>query len=86
MGWVDAVTVRRQPGSTLKPFLYALAMEMGWTAATLIEDAPLAEAAGSGLHSFHNYSRTYYGPLRLRVALGNSLNTPAGQNDSVHGY
>ena len=76
-GWVDAVTVRRQPGSTLKPFLYALAMEMGWTAATLIEDSPLAEAAGSGLHSFHNYSRTYYGPLRLRVALGNSLNTPA---------
>ena len=76
-GWVDAVTVRRQPGSALKPFLYALAMEMGWTAATIIEDSPLAEAAGSGLHNFHNYSRTYYGPLRLRVALGNSLNTPA---------
>lgn len=76
-GWVDAVTVRRQPGSTLKPFLYSLAMEMGWNAATLIEDSPLSEAAGSGLHSFHNYSRTYYGPLRLRVALGNSLNTPA---------
>jgi penicillin-binding protein 1C len=76
-GWIDAVTVRRQPGSTLKPFLYALALEMGWTAATLIEDSPLAEAAGSGLHNFHNYSRTYYGPLRLRVALGNSLNTPA---------
>jgi len=76
-GWVDAVTVRRQPGSTLKPFLYALAMEMGWTAATLIEDSPLAEAAGTGLHSFRNYSRAYYGPLRLRVALGNSLNTPA---------
>ena len=76
-GWVDAVTARRQPGSTLKPFLYSLAMEMGWTAATLIEDSPLSEAAGSGLHSFHNYSRTYYGPVRLRVALGNSLNTPA---------
>ncbi len=76
-GWVDAVTVRRQPGSTLKPFLYSLAIEMGWTAATLIEDSPLSEAAGPGLHSFHNYSRTYYGPVRLRVALGNSLNTPA---------
>ncbi len=35
-GWVDAVMVRRQPGSALKPFLYALAMEMGWTAATII--------------------------------------------------
>ena len=76
-GWIDAVTARRQPGSTLKPFLYALALEMGWTAATIIEDSPLAEAAGSGLHSFRNYSRTYYGPLRLRIALGNSLNTPA---------
>jgi penicillin-binding protein 1C len=76
-GWIDAVTTRRQPGSTLKPFLYALALEMGWTAATLIEDSPLAEAAGSGLHSFHNYSKTYYGPLRLRIVLGNSLNTPA---------
>ncbi len=76
-GWVDAVLVRRQPGSTLKPFLYALAIEMGWTAATLIDDSPLAEAAGSGLHSFRNYSRTCYGPVRLRVALGNSLNIPA---------
>ncbi|MDR3568142.1 MAG: transglycosylase domain-containing protein [Syntrophobacteraceae bacterium] len=76
-GWVDAVTVRRQPGSTLKPFLYSLALEMGWTAATLIEDSPLLEPVNSGLHLFRNYSRTYYGPVRLRVALGNSLNTPA---------
>lgn len=75
--WIDAVTAPRQPGSTLKPFLYALAMELGWTPATLIEDSPLAERVGSGLHHFRNYSRTYYGPLRLREALGNSLNTPA---------
>ncbi len=74
---IDAVTAPRQPGSTLKPFLYALAMEMGWTPATLIEDSPMAEPVGSGLHRFHNYSRTYYGPIRLRDALGNSLNTPA---------
>ncbi len=76
-GWIDGVTTPRQPGSTLKPFLYALAIEMGWTAATLIDDSPLAEAVGSGLHNFHNYSRSYYGPLRLREALGNSLNIPA---------
>jgi penicillin-binding protein 1C len=74
---VDAVLAPRQPGSALKPFLYALALERGWTAATLIEDAPLQTAVGAGLHTFHNYSRTYYGPVSLRDALGNSLNTPA---------
>ena len=75
--WMDAVLVPRQPGSALKPFLYALALENGWTAATWIEDGPLSAAVGSGLHPYHNYSRTYYGPVRLRTALGNSLNTPA---------
>lgn len=76
-GWIDAVIVPRQPGSTLKPFLYALAMEMGWGPATLIDDSPLAVPVGAGLHFFNNYSRTCYGPLRLRDALGNSLNIPA---------
>jgi penicillin-binding protein 1C len=74
---IDAVTTPRQPGSALKPFLYALALEKGWTAATLIDDTPLAEAVGVGLHDYRNYSRSYYGPLRLRDALGNSLNIPA---------
>ena len=74
---IDAVTTPRQPGSTLKPFLYAMALEKGWTAATLIDDSPLAIAVGNGLHSIHNYSGEYYGPLRLREALGNSLNVPA---------
>ncbi len=74
---VDGVLTRRQPGSALKPFLYALALERGWTAATVIDDAPLQTAVGAGLHTFHNYSHTYYGPVSLRTALGNSLNTPA---------
>lgn len=74
---LDAIITPRQPGSTLKPFLYATALEKGWTAATLIEDNPLAEAVGTGLHNFRNYSRSFYGWLRLRDALGNSLNTPA---------
>ena len=74
---IDAVMTARQPGSALKPFLYALALEKGWTAATLINDTPLAEAVGTGIHSYRNYSRQYYGAVRLRDALGNSLNIPA---------
>ncbi len=76
-GWIDAVTTPRQPGSALKPFLYTLALERGWTASTIIDDSPLSRPVGHGMHPFHNYSRKYYGPLRLREALGNSLNIPA---------
>lgn len=73
----DGVLTLRQPGSALKPFLYAAALEQGWTAATIIEDEPLTRPVGLGLHTFRNYSNTYYGPVRLRTALGNSLNIPA---------
>jgi penicillin-binding protein 1C len=73
----DTVLTPRQPGSTMKPLLYALALERGWTAATLIDDAELSESVGGGQHTFHNYSHRHYGPVRLREALGNSLNIPA---------
>jgi penicillin-binding protein 1C len=74
---IDAVTAYRQPGSALKPFLYALALQKGWTAATIIDDSPLAEAVGFGMHQYQNYSRVFYGPVSLREALANSLNIPA---------
>jgi penicillin-binding protein 1C len=74
---IDAVTTLRQPGSALKPFLYALALDGGWTASAVIDDAPLAESTSGGLHSYENYSRRFYGPVTLRDALGNSLNIPA---------
>lgn len=74
---IDSVTTARQPGSAMKPFLYALAIERGWTAATVLHDSPLAGAIGTGLHRFRNYSQRYYGKVSLREALGNSLNIPA---------
>ncbi len=73
----DGILTPRQPGSTLKPFLYALALEKGWTPATVIEDNPLFLPVGAGLKEFRNYSGRNYGPVRLREALGNSLNIPA---------
>ena len=74
---IDAVRAPRQPGSALKPFLYALALEKGWTAATIIEDSPLSTSIGHGRHDYRNYSDSFYGPVTLRQALGNSLNIPA---------
>ncbi len=76
-GFIDTVTTPRQAGSTLKPFLYALALERGWTQVTLIDDRPIQEAVGHGVHKFHNYSRRFYQQVTLREALGNSLNIPA---------
>ena len=73
----DTILVPRQPGSTLKPFVYAAALEKGWTAATMIDDSPLQEGVGRGVHAYRNYSNRYYGPISLRNALGNSLNIPA---------
>ena len=74
---IDAVTVRRQPGSALKPLLYTEALQQGLSAASVIDDAPLEQNVGLGLHAVANYSHRYYGPVSVREALGNSLNTPA---------
>jgi penicillin-binding protein 1C len=74
---MDMVTSPRQPGSALKPFLYAAALDKGWDAATLIDDSPYSDTVGTGIHHFHNYSHSYYGLVTLRQALGNSLNIPA---------
>tara|TARA_R110000824_G_scaffold366730_1_gene555468 strand:- start:72380 stop:74599 length:2220 start_codon:yes stop_codon:yes gene_type:complete len=75
--YLDAVRVPRQPGSALKPFLYAATFDAGWSPGQSIEDAPLSEAVGTGMHSFNNYSRQFYGEVSIRQALGNSLNIPA---------
>lgn len=75
---VDAVTALRQPGSTLKPFLYAQAIaQHRLTAASLIHDAPSQIAAGNGLYIPQNYDRQFKGWVSARLALASSLNVPA---------
>lgn len=83
---IDPVLVPRQPGSTLKPFLYALAMErLGWQPDTVLRDGPLSLPIKNGVHRFSNYSDRYYGRVSLRYALGNSLNIPAVETAEATG-
>lgn len=75
---VDGVLARRQPGSTLKPFVYQLALEKRLiTAASLLDDSPAQIATGHGLYLPQNYDRDFRGWVSTRAALGNSLNVPA---------
>lgn len=77
-GQNDGVRALRQPGSTLKPFVYATAMEkLGWSAATVLPDVELRIPVENGTYSPMNYDERFHGPVRLRDALGNSLNVPA---------
>jgi len=66
----------RQPGSGFKPFIYSAALEAGFTAATLINDAPVVfDDPGAGdVWRPENYSHKSYGPTRLREALTHSRN------------
>ncbi len=75
---VDAVLALRQPGSTLKPFLYAHAIaERRLTAASLVEDSPAQITTASGLYIPQNYDRQFKGWVSVRTALAASLNVPA---------
>jgi penicillin-binding protein 1C len=75
----DGVQALRQPGSTLKPFLYELALSKSIIQPhTILADVPSYYAIpGAKLYSPTDYSETFLGPVRVRVALANSLNIPA---------
>jgi penicillin-binding protein 1C len=79
LGRNDGVQALRQPGSTLKPFLYQLALEQRLIRPnTVLADVPTHYAIpGARLYSPTDYSETFQGPVRVRVALANSLNVPA---------
>jgi penicillin-binding protein 1C len=76
-GQVDGAQALRQPGSTMKPFTYALALERGLTPASILADLPAHFATDQGDYAPRNYDDTFHGPVRLRVALGSSFNVPA---------
>jgi penicillin-binding protein 1C len=75
---VDGVLALRQPGSTLKPFLYGQAIEQRrLTAASLVDDSPAHIATAGGLYIPQNYDRQFKGWVSVRTALAASLNVPA---------
>src|SRR5262249_53162762 len=75
---VDGVVARRQPGSTLKPFLYGLAIEHRLlTPGPLLEERPLELGVAEGLYRPRNYDGAFRGLVSVRTALASSLNTPA---------
>ncbi len=76
-----AVQARRQPGSLFKPFVYLAALtpaegRPAFSAATLVEDAPLTLRAGGKPWSPENYDGLFRGPVTVRTALEQSLNVP----------
>ncbi|MDP2833053.1 MAG: penicillin-binding protein 1C [Pseudomonadota bacterium] len=76
----DGVQAARQAGSTLKPFLYGLALEKGLlTAASALEDAPLSITTAGGQYAPQNYDHVHRGLVSVRTSLAGSLNIPAVQ-------
>jgi len=77
-GAFNVTTALRQPGSAIKPLMYSLALERGYTAATLINDAPVVfQTKGSKPYRPVNYDNRFHGWVPLRYALANSYNVPA---------
>ncbi len=84
-GQVDMVTALRQPGSSIKPLTYLLALEKGFTPATILEDIPVEFQTETGPYAPKNYDLDFHGPVRLREALASSFNVPAVQTLNVLG-
>ncbi len=85
-GQVDMVASPRQPGSALKPFLYALAFDRGATTATVLADISKTYQTPAGPYHPRNYDRRYHGPVRAREALASSYNVPAVELADRIGY
>src|SRR5688572_9882900 len=76
-GAINMATAPRQPGSALKPFVYAASFEPGFGPATALRDVPTTFPTVEGPYAPLNFDRSFHGVVSLRVALGSSLNVPA---------
>jgi len=85
LGQNDAVIARRQPGSALKPFIYAAYLDAGGEPTEVIDDRPRSYETTTGTYRPENYDRQWHGLVMLRMALGSSLNIPAVHLLSVVG-
>ena len=84
--YVDGIKARRQAGSALKPFLYALAFEERvLTPASILEDCRMDLAVPNGIYSPGSYDHRFRGRIPARVALASSLNVPAVRTLSLVG-
>ena len=77
-GAFNVTTALRQPGSSIKPITYTLALKNGMTAASIIQDTPVVfQSAGAEAYRPVNYDNRFHGAVPLRYALANSYNVPA---------
>ncbi|GAB4219912.1 MAG: hypothetical protein Fur009_8150 [Candidatus Microgenomates bacterium] len=77
-GAFNVTTALRQPGSSIKPLMYSLALQKGFTASTIIDDSPTVfQSQGNPAYKPVNYDGKFHGKVPLRYALANSYNIPA---------
>ncbi len=77
-GNFNVALANRQPGSSLKPVVYAASFEKGYSPSTMLMDVKTEFPNGSGgMYTPVNYDGKFRGPVQVRFALGNSLNIPA---------
>ena len=75
-GQIDGASAPRQTGSTVKPFVYALAFERGAAPGDELDDSPLVIPQSGGVFRPLNYDKRFRGLVSMRVALGSSINVP----------
>ena len=84
--FIDGIHAKRQAGSTLKPFLYAIAFEKQiLTPASILDDSPLDIPTARGIYKPENYENDFKGRVSARTALASSLNIPAVRTLSLVG-